>query len=643
MEKTTFAELGLPEPLLEAITEIGFEEPSAIQAATIPVALAGHDIVGLSQTGSGKTAAFGLPSLAKVDVDLAVPQLIVLCPTRELAVQVCDEINRLGAKTPKLKTVAIYGGAPITRQIRALNQGAQVIVGTPGRIIDHVERGSLELFDIETVILDEADRMLDMGFQDEMEKLLRALPEDRQTLFFSATMNKQVQRLIHQHSDDPQTIEIERATLTVDSIDQVVYEVRQRSKTEVLSRILDLEQPRLAIIFCNTKKAVDDCTEALLARGYPADRLHGDIAQMLRERVIRLFREGTVEILVATDVAARGIDIDDIDMVINYDLPQDPEDYVHRIGRTGRAGRSGRAVSFVFGRDVYRLQTIERYTRQQITRAPIPSTEEVEGRLASQLIDTVREKLQSKAFEDASADINTLKEEGHSEYDIANALMALLREETGRESEEILEDRPDYEAPSERRPRRERDGDDRGGRDDRKRERRQRDNPTETEEGMTRLFMNLGKAHRARPGDIVGMMHNELGIPRDSLGRITMAPRFSLIEIADEFADTAIEEAKTAKLRGKKFILDRDRASGSGGASVRDDSPPADRPERPDRPDRPPRKKERDENREWRSERGKDRGYKKKKDFKTGGGKKKSYGGDKPNRKKPKGRFPKKG
>ncbi|MDF1815059.1 MAG: DEAD/DEAH box helicase [Verrucomicrobiales bacterium] len=552
----TFSDLGLPPLLLEAVSELGFEEPSAIQAATIPVALEGHDIVGLSETGSGKTAAFGLPALSQIDFENPVPQLLVICPTRELAVQVCEEISRLGSKLPKLKTVAIYGGAPMDRQFRALRQGTQVIVGTPGRLIDHVERGSLNLDDIKMVILDEADRMLDMGFFDEMQSILRAVPEERQTLFFSATMNRNVEGLIKRFGNEPRTIQIERKTLTVESVEQVAYEVRQRSKTEVLSRILDLEQPRLAIVFCNTKRNVDECTEALLARGYSADRLHGDISQALRERVLRMFREGTVEVLVATDVAARGIDIDDIDVVFNYDLPQDPEDYVHRIGRTGRAGRSGKAVSFIFGRDVFRLQTIERYIRQQITRAPIPSQAEVEGKLASQLIDGVREKLESKAFEDSSADVKQLQEAGFELFDIANTLMAMLREGTSREGEEIIEDRHDSRDRSYERERS--PGKDRG-------DRRKRNERFTAEEGMTRLFLNLGKAQRISPGDIVGMMHNEMALPREALGKITMTPKFTLIEIANDFVETALAEAKKSKLRGKRFVLDYDRSSGAIG------------------------------------------------------------------------------
>ena len=355
MDTPPFSELGLPAELLAAVEKLGFERPSPIQALAIPPALAGKDIFGLSQTGSGKTAAFTLPMLARLDLDLNRTQAMILCPTRELANQVCEDVHRLGSALGKLHAVPVYGGAPMDRQLRALRAGAHVVVGTPGRVLDHLRRGSLDPKLIKTIILDEADRMLDMGFRDEMEELLAALPPERQALFFSATMNRGVKSLIESFGNDPVIIQIEQTAKTVTTIDQCAYEVRQRSKVEVLSRLLDIEVSRLSIVFCNTKRTVDEATEALLARGYAVDRLHGDITQQMRERVLNRFREGTIEVLVATDVAARGLDIDEIDLVVNYDLPQDPEDYVHRIGRTGRAGRSGRAVSFVFGRDVHRL------------------------------------------------------------------------------------------------------------------------------------------------------------------------------------------------------------------------------------------------------------------------------------------------
>ncbi len=590
---TTFSDLGLPEPLLAVVEQLGYEAPSNIQAVSIPLALEGKDLIGLSETGSGKTAAFGLAGLARIDCESPEPQMLVVCPTRELAVQVCAEVQRLGAKLPRLRAVAVYGGAPIDRQIRTLHQGVQVVVGTPGRLIDHVERGTLDLSSIRITVLDEADRMLDMGFADEMEDLLRALPEERQTLFFSATMNDAVGRIIQRYGKDPQLVQIQRESLTVDSIEQVCYEARQRSRIELISRLLDLEQPRLSIVFCNTKRAVDECTEELLARGYSADRLHGDIAQTMRERVLRLFREGTVEILVATDVAARGIDVSDIDLVFNYELPQDPEDYVHRIGRTGRAGRSGKAVSFIHGRDVHRIKTIERYTRQRIVRAEIPTPAEVESRLAEQLLAVVRERLSEGegegGSEAAAAALQPLREEGHEWEAIAAVLMGLLREEHGREGEEIAEDRPSG-APS-RHERHERsDGPDweprEAGGERRERDFKRKPRPQHgdgPEPGMVKLFLSLGKNQRIHPGDIVGMLHNECHLERGTVGRIQLFPNFSLVEVAEGEAAHAIECASQATLRGLTFKIDYDRGRPEGGPREggfrRDDR--GDRPRKP--------------------------------------------------------------
>ncbi len=557
MTDQKFSDLGLPDELLAAVEQLGYEAPSAIQAAAIPPALEGRDLVGLSETGSGKTAAFGLASLARIDTQETNTQLLVVCPTRELAVQVCGEIQRLGAKMQMLHATAIYGGAPMDRQIRALRQGSQVVVGTPGRLIDHVKRGTLDLSHVKTAVLDEADRMLDMGFAEDMESILGVLPDEHQTLFFSATMNSGVQRLIQRFGNDPQQIQIEHKSLTVDSIEQVCFEVRQRSRIELVSRIIDLEQPKLAMIFCNTKRSVDECTESLLSRGYSADRLHGDIAQSMRERVLRLFREGTIEVLVATDVAARGIDVDDVDLVINYELPQDPEDYVHRIGRTGRAGREGKAISFIYGRDAYRIRTIEKFIRSQIPKAEIPSQEVVNTHLADQLTASVAERLQEEIDESIPQSMEPLKELGHDWDDIAAALMSLLREMTVREGEEIIEDRPG--APrGERRDRREDFGDDRRDRKPRK-PREHRDGP---EEGMVQLFLSLGKHDNINPGDIVGMLHNECQLERGTVGRIRLMPNFSLVEVAKDSAPKAIDMASRAQLRGKSFKLDFDRGPG---------------------------------------------------------------------------------
>ncbi|MDA9830888.1 DEAD/DEAH box helicase [Akkermansiaceae bacterium] len=560
MDTPMFADLGLPDVLLSAVLDMGFESPSPIQAKTIPLALQGKDLIGLSQTGSGKTAAFALPTLAGIDPHLAEPQALIVCPTRELAVQVCEEVFRLGCKIKGLRALPVYGGTPIDRQLKGLRKGAHVVVGTPGRLLDHLKRRSFDPRNIKTVILDEADRMLDMGFQEEMEELLAALPGDRQTMFFSATMNRRVSRLIDNFGKNPETIEIERRSLTVDAIDQSCYEVRQRSKVEVLSRVLDIDPPRLAVVFCNTKRLVDEVTEGLLARGYAADRLHGDMTQQMRERVLARFRESTIEILVATDVAARGLDVDDIDLVVNYEIPHDPEDYVHRIGRTGRAGRSGRAVSFVFGRDIYRLQTIEKYTRQSIRRERVPSQEQVEGKRADKLFQMIQERLESGKVGDYQGYLDRLLEQGHTATDIANAAFTLLRESTTREGEFIAEDKQKEAFANEKQRSSWRDE----KRDRKERpERQERDRKSRPErnnsKGMACLFMNIGKAQHIKPGDIAGMIYRECEVPDGSLGKITIFPKHTLVDVSEEIAGDVINGLKNAKLRGRSFKVDRDR------------------------------------------------------------------------------------
>ena len=557
MDTPMFADLGLPDVLLSAVLDMGFESPSPIQAKTIPLALEGKDLIGLSQTGSGKTAAFALPTLAGIDAHLAEPQALIVCPTRELAVQVCEEVFRLGCKIKGLRALPVYGGAPIDRQLKGLRKGAHIVVGTPGRLLDHLKRRSFDPRNIKTVILDEADRMLDMGFQEEMEELLAALPQDRQTMFFSATMNRRVSRLIDNFGKKPETIEIERKSLTVDATDQSCYEVRQRSKVEVLSRLLDIDPPRLAVVFCNTKRLVDEVTEGLLARGYAADRLHGDMTQQMRERVLARFRESTIEVLIATDVAARGLDVDDIDLVVNYEIPHDPEDYVHRIGRTGRAGRSGRAVSFVFGRDIYRLQTIEKYTRQSIRRERVPSQEQVEGKRADKLFQTIQERLESGKLGDYQSYLDRLLEQGHTATDIANAAFTLLRESTTREGEFIAEDKQKEAFANEKQRSSWRD-EKRDRKDRPERERKSRPERNNSK-GMACLFMNIGKAQHIKPGDIAGMIYRECKVPDGSLGKITIFPKHTLVDVSEEVSGDVINGLKNAKIRGRSFKVDLDR------------------------------------------------------------------------------------
>ncbi|MEZ5328374.1 MAG: DEAD/DEAH box helicase [Verrucomicrobiales bacterium] len=605
MDTPPFTELGLSQPLLDAVETLGYERPSAIQAMTIPLALEGKDLVGLSETGSGKTAAFLLPALQMIDLNLHMPQLLVVCPSRELAMQVCEDAHELGAKMKGLRIVPVYGGAPIDRQMRQMRDGIHGLVGTPGRLLDHLRRGSLDMSNVKIVVLDEADRMLDMGFRDEMTDLLKGTPDERQTLFFSATMNRQVEQLINRFGKNPQTVHIEQKSMTVATIEQCYYEVRQRSKVEVLSRLLDITPPGLAIVFCNTKRAVDECTEALLARGYTADRLHGDITQQMRERVLKRFREGTIELLIATDVAARGLDVDDIGVVFNYDLPQDPEDYVHRIGRTGRAGRSGRAVSFIFGRDIYRLQSIERYTRQQIRRAKIPSQEEVEGQRADKLFESVRDRLEQGEFKDQQEYVDRLLDQGHTPTDIASALFFMLRETQTREGEPIAEDRePHRERPASGRDRDSRNDREYRGRNDRpqrsdhrgkaprddnryrndrdrddrhpqrfdnnrnfdRRETRsehdrrpapaQQDGPPRNNGDAITLVLNMGRDSGISPGQIAGMIYSESHIPNGCLGQILLFPQHTLIDVPSEHANRVVSKTRSARLKGKPVRIE---------------------------------------------------------------------------------------
>jgi ATP-dependent RNA helicase DeaD len=432
MTSRLFSELGLSPSLLKAIDRLGYEKAAPIQSEAIPLIMAGSDVVGQSQTGSGKTAAFGIPAVESVDPHLRAVQVIILCPTRELAVQVAEEIFKLSIFKSGVQAVPIYGGQSYDRQIRALKQGAQIVVGTPGRILDHLDRGTLRLDQVKMVVLDEADEMLDMGFRDDIEQVLKTVPTERQFICFSATMAKAIMDLINKSSRDPKTIRIDHKVLTVPTVEQAYYEIRGRSKTEALTRLIDLHDLKLGIIFCNTKRMVDDLTGELVARGYSADRIHGDMSQAQREQVMSKFRNSGLEFLVATDVAARGIDVDNIEVVFNYDLPWDEEDYVHRIGRTGRVGRSGRAFSLVAGREIYKLQSIERYTRMKIARYQVPSADEVEEKRGNLFFEKIRVALQRGDFERESRVVDRLLEQGFSSTDIACAMIHELRKDDTR-------------------------------------------------------------------------------------------------------------------------------------------------------------------------------------------------------------------
>lgn len=390
---STFAEFGLESDVLQAISEMGFEEATPIQAKAIPVALAGKDMIGQAQTGTGKTAAFGVPLISKIPAKEDRIVALIMAPTRELAIQVAEEIEKLG-RFKGLRSLAIYGGQDISRQIRSLKRKPQIIIGTPGRLLDHINRKTIRLDDVRTVVLDEADEMLDMGFMDDIQSILKLVPEDRQTLLFSATMPTNIQKLAQQFLRNPEHIAVDSKLLSAPLIQQFYVEVQERMKFDGLTRLLDMEPPELAIIFGRTKRRVAELSEALMKRGYACDGLHGDLSQNQRDTVMRKFRDGSIDVLIATDVAARGLDVSGVTHVINFDLPQDPESYVHRIGRTGRAGREGTAWSFVTARETDHLHFIEKVTRHRITKKILPTlSEAMEGKqklMAERIMDTVR-------------------------------------------------------------------------------------------------------------------------------------------------------------------------------------------------------------------------------------------------------------
>jgi len=452
MTTKLFTELGLSEDLLKAIDKLGFEQAAPIQAAAIPLLMQGKDIVGQSQTGSGKTAAFGIPAVEKVDPNIRAVQVLILCPTRELAIQVSEEIHKLSFFKRGIHALPIYGGQSYERQFDGLRRGAQIVIGTPGRIMDHMRRGTLRLDTVKMAILDEADVMLNMGFRDDIEMILQAVPKERQTVFFSATMPRPIRDLIEKYARNPENVKIEQKAMTVPTVEQVYYEVDRRFKIELLTRLIDIHDLKLGIIFCNTKRMVDDLVDHLEAAGYMADRLHGDMTQAMRDRVMNKFRKSGLEFLVATDIAARGIDVDDVEVVFNYDLPYDGEDYVHRIGRTGRAGRSGRAITFVSGRELFQIRNIERYTNTRIQRARIPTEAEVSDAKENAFIGKLRATLQSGEFKKQDHLIERLLEEGFSSTDIASACLAQLQSGEGDTKPARTED---YERPErEERPQR---------------------------------------------------------------------------------------------------------------------------------------------------------------------------------------------
>ena len=560
MDVTKFEELQLDDRIIRAITEMGFEEASPIQAQAIPVVLEGRDMIGQAQTGTGKTAAFGLPLLQKVDPKVKKLQAVVLLPTRELAIQVAEELRRFAKFMHGIKVLPVYGGQDIVRQIRALKDGTQIVVGTPGRVMDHMRRKTVKMDHVHTVVLDEADEMLNMGFLEDMETILSQLPEERQTLMFSATMPQAIADIAKKFQKDPVTVRVIKKELTVPKVTQYYYEVKPKNKVEVMCRLLDMYSPKLSIVFCNTKRQVDELVQALQGRGYFAEGLHGDLKQVQRDRVMESFRNGRTDILIATDVAARGIDVGNVEAVFNYDIPQDDEYYVHRIGRTGRAGREGKAFSLVVGKEVYKLRDIQRYCKTKIIPQAIPSLHDITEIKADKILDQVQDILNDA---DLTKIVNIIEkklmEDDYTSLDLA---AALLKMSMGDDNEDIIDNYM---------PARSLDDLDSYGRNSRGRDRgrnnSRRKGATDRaavdyvlnggEERMARLFINIGKSQRVTPGDILGAVAGESGIPGRLVGSIDMYDGYTFVDVPAEYAEDVLNAMSHARIKGKHIHVEK--------------------------------------------------------------------------------------
>ena len=524
-----FSDLELSEPVMRAIADLGFEAPTPIQARAIPVLLSGRDLIGQAQTGTGKTAAFALPMINRADPQLRKIQAVILEPTRELAVQVAGGIHDL-AKHTGLRVVPVYGGQPLDRQMRALNAGAQIVVGTPGRVLDHLRRGSISFENVQVCVLDEADEMLALGFFEDVESILAELPEVRQTAFFSATMPPRVAMLTDRFLKNPVKVSIEARRRTVDTTRQTYYEVPQGKKLEALARVLDMETPGPTIIFCRTRQETADLAEALRLRGYSAEPLHGDMGQAERDRVMRRFRDGLADLLIATDVAARGLDIETVTHVINYDIPWDVEAYIHRIGRTGRAGRTGDAITLVESRERRQLKFIERATGAIIKPARVPTAADIASRRREMMIDTIRQTLEAGTFDGHLATVEELCNDFDPTEIAAAALQLLWQNQHSAAVDNAESISGDSEQP---------------------------------ETGMARLFLGLGRQDGLRPGDLVGAISNEAGLPGRSIGAIDILDRTAFVEVPANSAEVVMEALRNTTLRGRRIKVDLARPAGA--------------------------------------------------------------------------------
>ena len=528
MEHLRFEDMNISNEICRAVLDMGFEEATPIQSQAIPVILEGKDIIGQSQTGTGKTAAFGIPLLERINPEDRRLQALILCPTRELAIQVSEEFRKLLKYKDNIRVLPIYGGQPIDRQIAALRKGTQVVIGTPGRVMDHMRRRTIKAETVQMMVLDEADEMLDMGFREDIETILVKIPEEHQTLLFSATLSPEILDITKRFQKNPEFIKIVRKELTVPNIEQYYFDVKEKTKLDALCRIIDVYDPKLAMVFCNTKKRVDDLVEMLQGRGYFAEGLHGDLKQAQRDKVMQKFRNGTIEILVATDVAARGIDVDDIDVVFNYDVPQDEEYYVHRIGRTGRAGKAGKAFTFCVGKEIYKLRDIMRYTKTKIQQQKLPTLSDVEEMKTNIYLEKIKGIIEEGHLTKYIHLVDRLREEDYTSIDIAAALLKDHLSDVNADDIDALDDI------------------NLGG--------------TELYGGegekMVRLFINAGKKSKIRAKDIVGAIANEAGIPGKTLGEIAIFDEYTFVDVPNEFVRDILHGMKHAKIKGKRVHIE---------------------------------------------------------------------------------------
>jgi ATP-dependent RNA helicase DeaD len=517
MENTGFTQLGLSSNVLKAIEDMGFEEPSKIQQDAIPVLLKGKDMIGQAQTGTGKTLAFGAPILSmKQESDKGI-YCLILAPTRELAIQVNDELARI-AKYSKVKLLPVYGGQPIERQMKALRKGVDIVVGTPGRLLDLIRRKAIRLTDVRFVVLDEADEMLDMGFIEDIEEILKNTNEYRQTMLFSATMPEPIRKLAKKYmKPDTEHIVMQKKSMAVSSISQYYYEIKQQDRFESLCRILDVDEPSSAIIFCKTKKGVDEVVEAMQTRGYNVEGMHGDMNQSQRLNTLRKFKEGSLEFLVATDVAARGIDVENVSHVINYDFPQDIESYIHRIGRTGRAKREGTAYSLVTAREYVSLKHIERVTGSKIKRKEIPTVDDIFHAKYKSMLKNVKETLEKedyKRFIPLAAELD-------DEYSLVDVAAALLRT--------LYQEKISYDY---------------------------KENSIGSQTGFTRMFLSVGRKDKVNPKLLLKYLNDAAKIGKEHIGDIDIYDKFSFIDLKDTKVKSLFKGCSGKKLNGRKVRVE---------------------------------------------------------------------------------------